>query len=262
MVKSMNIDIGNYKTEGKQSNFFGRLFPTAYFYTSLMKIVFSASSLAKKGKYNDEEWIKSSYDVVKLLEKVGCNIEITGTENFKSINEPVVFIGNHMSTLETFVLPCVIHPYKKVTYVVKKSLVEYPVFKHVMISRNPVVVSRDNPREDLKTVLNDGLERINSGLSVIVFPQTTRTTSFDAKQFNTIGIKLAKKAGVKVVPVALRTDAWANGSFFKDFGKIDPSKKISFAFGKPLEIVGRGDDQHEEVINFIEKHLRMWGSIK
>lgn len=262
MVKSMNIDIGNYKTEGKKSNFFGRLFPTAYFYTSLMKIVFSASSLAKKGKYNDEEWIKSSYDVVKLLEKVGCNIEITGTENFKSINEPVVFIGNHMSTLETFVLPCVIHPYKKVTYVVKKSLVEYPVFKHVMISRNPVVVSRDNPREDLKTVLNDGLERINSGLSVIVFPQTTRTTSFDAKQFNTIGIKLAKKAGVKVVPVALRTDAWANGSFFKDFGKIDPSKKISFAFGKPLEIVGRGDDQHEEVINFIEKHLRMWGSIK
>jgi 1-acyl-sn-glycerol-3-phosphate acyltransferase len=196
--------------------------------------------------------------VVKLLEKVGCNIEITGTENFKSINEPVVFIGNHMSTLETFILPCLIHPKKPVTFVVKKSLVEYPVFRHIMVARDPIVVSRDNPREDLKTVLNDGTEKLSKGVSVIVFPQTTRTPVFDSKQFNTIGIKLAKKAGVKVVPVALKTDAWTNGKLIKDFGKIYPERKVRFAFGKPMSITGRGDEEHEAVISFIKEHLKSW----
>jgi 1-acyl-sn-glycerol-3-phosphate acyltransferase len=40
-----------------------------------------------------------------------------------------------MSTLETFVLPYLIAPHRPMTFVVKKSLVEYPVFKHVMRAR-------------------------------------------------------------------------------------------------------------------------------
>jgi len=32
-----------------------------------------------------------------------------------------VFIGNHMSILETFVLPCLIQPHRDVTFVVKES---------------------------------------------------------------------------------------------------------------------------------------------
>lgn len=36
---------------------------------------------------------------------------------------PVVFVSNHMSTLETFVFPCIIAPVMKVTFVVKDSLV-------------------------------------------------------------------------------------------------------------------------------------------
>jgi 1-acyl-sn-glycerol-3-phosphate acyltransferase len=237
----------------------GSIFPTIYFYSKLLKIVFDASSLAKAGKYDDNEWVKSSVRVLNALKRVGCDVEITGIENFISIPEPVVFIGNHMSTLETFVLPCIIQPHKKVTFVVKKGLIEYPVFKHVMISRDPVVVTRENPREDLKVVLNDGAEKLKNGVSIIVFPQTTRTPKFDPKEFNTIGIKLAKKAGVKVVPVAIRSDAWSNGKFLKDFGKTYPNRPVRFAFGKPVEVTSRGDMQHEYVVSFIKEHLNEWG---
>ncbi|UOD34910.1 1-acyl-sn-glycerol-3-phosphate acyltransferase [Deferribacteraceae bacterium V6Fe1] len=249
----------NYKTEKKKIGFFGKHFPTVTFYIGLLRVVFSSSSIAKKGGYNDDEWVKSSYDTLRFLESVGCEIEVTGVENFANEPEPVVFIGNHMSTLETFILPCLIQPKKPVTFVVKKSLVEYPVFRHIMVARDPIVVSRDNPREDLKTVLNDGTEKLSKGVSVIVFPQTTRTPVFDSKQFNTIGIKLAKKAGVKVVPVALKTDAWTNGKLIKDFGKIYPERKVMFAFGKPMEITGRGDEEHEAIISFIKEHLKKWG---
>ena len=95
-------------------------------------------------------------------------------------------------------------------------------------------------------------------MSIIIFPQTTRTPVFDPEQFNTIGIKLAKKAGVPVVPIALKTNAWGNGTFLKDYGKIDPSKKVHFAFGKPLWIKDRGTEEHQEVIEFISGKLKEW----
>ena len=164
-----------------------------------------------------------------------------------------------MSTLETMVLPCIISQFKDSTFVVKQSLVDYPVFKHIMRARNPITVGRTNPRDDLKAVFEGGEERLKAGISIVIFPQTTRTEVFDPAQFNTIGIKLAKKANVPVVPIALKTDAWGNGKYLKDYGKVDVSKKVWFAFGKPLTITGRGDAEHQQIIDFISGKLKEWG---
>jgi 1-acyl-sn-glycerol-3-phosphate acyltransferase len=164
-----------------------------------------------------------------------------------------------MSTLETFVLPVILAPLRPVTFVVKGSLVRYPVFGPVMRSRDPIVVERTNPRADLKTVLDGGAERLARGVSVIVFPQTTRTPLFDPAEFNTIGVKLARRAGVPVVPLALKTDAWGNGRLIKEWGRIDPSRSIHFAFGPPRDITTRGGDEHEDIVRYIAAHLTAWG---
>jgi 1-acyl-sn-glycerol-3-phosphate acyltransferase len=198
-------------------------------------------------------------ETLRALERVGVSIEITGIDHFRALTSPCVFIGNHMSTLETFVLPVIIAPIKDITFVVKQSLIEYPVFKHVMRSRNPITVGRSNAREDLKAVLEGGDERLRAGLSIVIFPQTTRTLVFDKEQFNTIGIKLAKKAGVPVVPLALKTDAWGNGRHLKDFGRINPALTVHFAFGEPLTIRDRGVEEHQRIVDFITGKLREWG---
>ncbi len=185
--------------------------------------------------------------------------DITGVDHVAALEGPCLFIGNHMSTLETFVLPVILVPFKPVTFVVKQSLVEYPVFGHVMRSRNPITVGRTNPREDLRAVLDGGVERLAKGVSIIIFPQTTRTATFDPKEFNTIGVKLAKRAGVPVIPFALKTDAWGNGRLHKDFGRIDPSLTAHLAFGAPLRIADRGIEEHDHIIRYISTHLREWG---
>ena len=234
--------------------------PSLGFYRRMAAIVFRASSLAKRGRYGDIEWSESSFAIMKALEHVGVVFEVTGADHFINLEVPCVFIGNHMSALETFVLPCIIEPFKDVTFVVKQSLIDYPVFRHVMRSRYPIVVSRTNPREDLKAVLEGGTERLKAGRSVIIFPQTTRTPAFDPAEFNTIGIKLAKKAGVPVIPIALKTYAWGNGKHLKDFGRIDPSQKVWFAFGEPLAITGNGAAEHRKIIGFISTSLKAWNA--
>ncbi|HSB34157.1 MAG TPA: 1-acyl-sn-glycerol-3-phosphate acyltransferase, partial [Nitrospirota bacterium] len=77
-------------------------------------------------------------------------------------------------------------------------------------------------------------------------------------QFNTIGVKLAKRACVPAVPIALKTDAWGTGALLKDFGRIDPAKTVHIAFGKPLEIRDRGSEEHQQIIDFIEGKLKEW----
>jgi 1-acyl-sn-glycerol-3-phosphate acyltransferase len=258
-VESLHYQNGVYRTAPVRIPLFSRIFPELSLYASLARIVFSGSRLAKRGRYGDAEWDANSIDSLRAFERVGGVLEITGTDNFRALDGPCVFIGNHMSTLETMVLPCMIVPFKKVTFVVKQSLVEYPVFKHIMRARDPITVGRTNPREDLKAVLEGGEERLKKGVSLVIFPQTTRTPVFDPAEFNTIGVKLAKRAGVPVVPVALLTDAWGNGKHFKDFGRIDPSKKVYFAFGEPLKITGRGDEEHQRIIEFITGKLKDWG---
>jgi 1-acyl-sn-glycerol-3-phosphate acyltransferase len=232
--------------------------PTFTFYLQAFLIVRKNGIKALKGLYGGAEWAGSSLDVMRALEDVGVRIEITGMDNIRRHEGPVVFIANHMSTLETFILPCIIQPIKETTFIVKQSLVTMPVFGPVMRSRDPVLVGRVNPREDLRTVLEEGSKKLAAGRSIVVFPQSTRSLDFKPAEFNTLGIKLALKAGVPVVPIALKTDAWGTGKIIKDFGRIDRNKKVYIAFGKPMEIKSRGADEHREIIAFIQDNLARW----
>ncbi len=258
MLEELAYENNTYRTSPARISLPAKMFPSLVFYYQELMIVLRGSAKAKQGHYDTTEWSKSSLAALRALEHVGVDIEITGINSCTSVDGPCVFIANHMSTLETFVLPAIIAPIKDVTFVVKKGLVDYPIFKHIMRSRNPITVRRENPRDDLKAVLEGGTEKLKAGMSIIIFPQTTRTPVFDPIQFNTIGIKLAKKAGVPVIPIALKTDAWGNGKYLKDYGRIDPSKPVHFAFGKPLTIRDRGTEEHHEIIRFISEKLKEW----
>ena len=237
-------------------------FPNLSFYWRMCATLKHAADLAKAGVYTSDEWIRSSLSIRDALEKSGVRFTVEGFDNFKNIQGPCVFVGNHMSTLETFVLPGLIRPFRPVNFVVKESLLRYPVFRHVMRSRNPIVVERKDPRADFAAVMEGGLENLGKGISVIVFPQSTRYVGLSKQHFNSMGVKLARKAGVPVVPVALRTDAWGMGGLFgllKDHGPIRPEIPVHFRFGMPITISGNGKAEHEQVFSFIENALKEWG---
>jgi 1-acyl-sn-glycerol-3-phosphate acyltransferase len=106
--------------------------------------------------------------------------------------------------------------------------------------------------------MKGGVERLQKGVSVVVFPQTRRSLKFDPSQFNSIGLKLALRAKVPVIPIALLTDAWSNGTWLKDLGPINPNKRVHIAFGEPITIEGRGAQQHQQIIDYIQSKLSHW----
>ena len=249
----------NYASTRKAVSLPARLFPSLVFYTKALTEVVTAGLQARAGRFSHALWAKNSLNVLQAMESVGGNIKVDGLASFAALSSPCVIVGNHMSTLETFLLPYMLLPHGTISFVLKKSLTEYPIFKHVTEFMDPIVVSRTNAREDFKAVMDQGQALLANNVSVVVFPQTTRTNRLDPAKFNSIGIKLAKKAGVPVLPLALKTDAWGNGKLLKDFGKIDPRKSIRFSFGTPIEIQGNGKAEHQAVFSFIQDKLASWG---
>jgi 1-acyl-sn-glycerol-3-phosphate acyltransferase len=247
-----------YRTAACHVSWFARTFPSCSFYRQFLENVYRSSVKARRGTYDDREWSRTSHQVLESLESVGVRFEFSGLQHIRQLESPCVFVGNHMSMLETTVLPAIIQPIRDVAFVVKHSLLEYPVFRHVMHARDPIPVSRISPREDFIAVMRGGTERLQKGISIVVFPQTMRCLTFDPSQFNTMGVKLARRAGVPVVPFALKTDAWGNGKWISYLGPIDPNKVVHIAFGEPIVIEGRGGQQHQEVINYIEAKLNRW----
>lgn len=233
------------------------------FYLRFIKIIVKASKLAVKGLLDNKEWVKASLNVFKAIERFGGRFHLKGIDNLGKSKEPVVIISNHMSTLETVIFPCIIVPFRPTTFVVKESLVTRPIFGPIMRSREPIVVGRTNPKEDLIKVLTEGQMILEKGTSLVIFPQSTRHIHFDPEKFNSLGIKVAKRAGVKVIPAAIKTDFWGNSKhFIKDLGPIDRKKPIHMTFGEPMEIKGSGKEEHKEIIEFIASNLSKWHDSK
>jgi len=233
---------------------------TFIYYIQLLLIFVKNCIIARRGLYDREAWASSSFGVIKIVESAGGRFQISGMQSIIGQKGPLVFIANHMSLVDPLVLPCILLAFDQITFVVKESLLKYPVFGTILQAVHPIAVTRRNPREDLKAVLSQGKTLLSKGHSVVIFPQATRSDTFDSAAFNSLGVKLARQAGVPVVPVALKTDFQKNGRIIKDMGPVDPLKILYLKIGKPVPVEGGGRAAHRAVVDFIKQNLRAWGA--
>ena len=231
-----------------------------YYYWRIFRVVYSGHRHAKRGLFDVETWADHSYGIHRAVEACGGRICIDGVQHVATLGtQPVVYVANHMSLLETLLIPVIVLQFNYLATVVKESLVRYPIFGTVMRAVEPVTVSRQNPREDLKTVLNKGREFLGAGRSALIFPQSTRSRTIDPADFNSLGVKLAQRSNVPVVPVAVKTDFHGIGKWMRDLGRIDRKKTLHLKFGAPIAVKGNGREAHRETVDFITAALDEWG---
>lgn len=229
-------------------------------YSAFFGVMFRSRALALRNEYDDEAWSDSSIEVLHLLERCGARFHISGLDNLRKLQGPVVFVGNHMSTFETVILPGLINPIRPCTYVVKEKLMKGHIWGPIMRSRDPIPVTRKDARKDLDAVMTQGVALLANGRSIIIFPQGTRKNIFNRADMNSLGVKLAARAAVPVVPVAVKTDYWGNSPVFRGFGPVHRDRPVYIEFGTAMSVDGRGKAVHEEVVRFIESRLVSWGA--
>lgn len=250
--KKFLIENGCYQNTNFNIN---KIFPSISFYSQLIQQVLSSAFLAKKGVYSHEELRKNSQKIFQTLEKTGLKITLEGLEHVSN-TDPVVFSSNHNSGLETFLMPGLIAQ-KDISFIVKDSLMNYPAFGQILEATDAIPVTRNNPREDFKTIMEKGSEMIQKENSIMIFPQGKREPIFNPENMSSMGNKLAKKNNIPLIAVALKTDAQLPGKILKDFGKIKPQNDLHISFSPPISSKN-SKDAALQINNFIESEINSW----
>jgi 1-acyl-sn-glycerol-3-phosphate acyltransferase len=150
--------------------------------------------------------------------KVTLNIttKVIGQENVKQ--SPCVIISNHQSTWETLAFQSIFPAH---TWVLKQELLWLPIFGWSLAMLKPIIINRGDKLKAIKKVIKQGADRLNKGISIVIFPEGTRQPYKHLGEYQNGGAAIAKKSGYEIVPVYHNAgNLWPKGSFIKKPGVI------------------------------------------
>jgi 1-acyl-sn-glycerol-3-phosphate acyltransferase len=126
-----------------------------------------------------------------------------------------------------------------------------PFFGWGLALLKPIAIDRKNPREAIKKIHREGIARIEEGLSVLVFPEGTRTPYGEVGNYARGGAGIACSAGVPIIAVAHNAGScWSVPGFVKKPGTIH------VVISKPFATEGRNSKElTEEVKQWIESEI-------
>ena len=195
-----------------------------------------------------EKWkYKSDLIALRMVQKAfkcmlfiaGTKVTVIGEENVPK-DQPVLYIPNHRSFFDVLLI------YSRVPgltgFVAKDSLLKFYLLRDWMKKLYCLFLNRENPREGLKTILQ-GIENINNGISMCIFPEGTRNkVDEEMLPFKEGSMKMAEKTGCLVIPVALSNTA----EIFENHLPWIKSCKVVVEYGTPIDVktLSREEKKH------------------
>jgi len=149
-------------------------------------------------------------------------VTIKGLSNLEA-GKSYIYMPNHMSNFDIPVLQAYLPV--QFRWLAKAELYKIPIFGQAMKSAGYISIDRSDRKSAIES-LNQAAMIIRNGVSVIIFPEGTRSRSHKIQPFKKGGFFLAVDSGVSIVPIIIHgTD------------QIMPTKKISIKPGNvTLEI--------------------------
>jgi 1-acyl-sn-glycerol-3-phosphate acyltransferase len=134
------------------------------------------------------------------LKAGGIRVEVTGREHVPAA-ESCIFMCNHVSNLD----PPVIIPILpgRCSVLLKKELMSIPILGTAMRLAKFIPVERGSRREAAKASVEAAAEALRSGLSILVFPEGTRSLDGRLATLKKGPFFLAEQTGAPIVPIAI-----------------------------------------------------------
>ena len=132
-----------------------------------------------------------------ILKTTGVDVEVSGLEQLPP-DRPYLFLSNHQSIYDIPVLFWHL-PYQ-IRILAKASLGRFPFLGGHLRRSGHVLVDRSNPG---KSTMLQIKELMRQRVSLLVFPEGTRSTDGTVARFRAGIVLLAIEAGLPIVPVAV-----------------------------------------------------------
>ncbi len=148
---------------------------------------------------------------------LNINYKVSGLDKLPKDKDPYLVLANHQSFWENFFMQIIIPIH---SWVIKKELYYIPVFGFLLKMLNPIAINRKNSMS-VTEILNEGVKKIESGLSLVIFPESTRVPVDRSVKFKPSAAKLALTTGVPIVMIVHNAGLfWPKGFWFLKSGTI------------------------------------------
>ncbi|MEN9825650.1 MAG: hypothetical protein RI953_1395 [Pseudomonadota bacterium] len=143
---------------------------------------------------------------------------VEGRENLPADDKPVVYVANHQSQADIISVYLIS---KQFRWLAKDSLFKVPFLGWAMAAAGYVPVKRGDRRSH-SDCMRKSLEHLSAGTSMLFFPEGTRSPDSRLLPFKSGAFKLAKDAGVPVVPLTLQgaSDLLPKGSLIPSTAEV------------------------------------------
>ncbi len=174
----------------------------------------------------------------------GVRLDIRNVDKIPE-GQSLIFMGNHQSNFDILALYVALpHHF---SWIAKEELFKIPFFGFAMRRAGYIPLDRGDGRRALKS-MEEAARKIRNGVSVIVFPEGTRTLDGNLLPFKRGGFLLAARAGVPIVPFTI------NGT-----SRINPAKtlklkkgNVSISFSDPIDTTGATGKKRDDLIDRVK----------
>jgi len=126
-----------------------------------------------------------------------------------------------------------------------------PFFGWGLAAMKPIAIKRGAGKIAVRQLVKGGIKRLKEGISVVIFPEGTRTKSTGPGRYRIGGAVLAAESGYPIVPVAHNA-----GEFWPRKGFIKTPGEVTIRIGPKLETKGKAPDVIlEEAKQWIEAQM-------
>jgi len=192
--------------------------------------------------YGAVPWAKT------ILWVCGVKVRASGLQNVEP-GVPRIYMTNHQSFFDIFALLAYIPIDFK--FIMKQELMRVPVFGSAMRRAGYIGIEREDPRKAVKS-MKEAVQKIRGGVSVVMFPEGTRSVDGRLLPFKRGGFNLALKSGCDIVPVAISESyrIVPKGSL-----KI---RKGSFGIhiGEPISLKGYGRKNINQLMDRVKEAMQ------
>ena len=166
-----------------------------------------------------------------------------------------LFMANHQSLFDIFALAAAL-PDFQLRWMAKRELLRVPVFGWVLRATKQILVDRKN-RTQAITTLRQVRRLLDAGISVLFFPEGTRSPDGHLLPFKPGGFAVAIEKGVPVVPVTIKgsREVWPPRDWRIRGGEIEVVLSPPLSMGEYASKKEGREELMDEVYQAISAHL-------
>lgn len=155
---------------------------------------------------------------------------------------PYIIISNHQSHYDIITLVTTLGI--QFRWIIKKEILKLPIFGYALYASRNIFIDRSNTARAIESI-NNGIDRLPKGVSVMVFAEGTRSPDGRIHEFKKGGFVTAVRRKIPILPVTVNGSrrVMRKGSFTLKPGKIQ------IVIGNPIDTSGYTTDTVQDLID-------------